>query len=131
MDIDQLKALRDEGLTFGSHSSSHSLLSFILARSKLLTEIRGSQVALQEMLGVQVRAIAYPGGHVNRRARSITARYYDLGFATHLGLKGEFGDPYLIPRFDPSFCGDLEHLHFEKELSIYSNPRSCHEKHNA
>ncbi len=116
MGLDRLKALQAEGVAFGSHSRCHPPLT-LLDHNRLVSEIRDSKVALEDMLGVPVRTLAYPGGHVDRRVRAVTQRYYDLGFATHLGAHGVFGDPYRIPRFDPSFCGELDD--FRRELRAY------------
>jgi peptidoglycan/xylan/chitin deacetylase (PgdA/CDA1 family) len=118
LDLDQLRALQAEGVSFGSHSRTHRPLSFLLRRAALLSEIQGSKHKLEDIFGVPIRTMAYPGGHVSRRVRNLTARHYELGFATHLGAKGRFGDPYLIPRFDPSFCSEIDD--FRRELQVYS-----------
>jgi peptidoglycan/xylan/chitin deacetylase (PgdA/CDA1 family) len=105
LNLDQLKALRDGGVAFGSHSRSHRLL-VLRTNASLKAELRESQAALEELLDVKIRTLAYPGGHTNRRVCEATARYYDLGFATDADLSGSFCDPYRIPRFDPSFHQD-------------------------
>jgi peptidoglycan/xylan/chitin deacetylase (PgdA/CDA1 family) len=105
LSLDQLKKLRDEGVAFGSHSCSHRLL-ILRTNSTLNAELRESQLALEELLDVKIRTLAYPGGHTNRRVCEATKRYYDLGFATDADLSGLFCDPYRIPRFDPSFHQD-------------------------
>jgi peptidoglycan/xylan/chitin deacetylase (PgdA/CDA1 family) len=117
MDHRQLKELQAEGLAIGSHSCTHLSLTYV-DRATLLSEIRGSKHALAEMLGVPIRTFAYPGGDVDDRVRDMTARHYDLAFATSLQRKGTFGDPYLIPRFDPSFCRGLND--FRRKLVVYA-----------
>jgi peptidoglycan/xylan/chitin deacetylase (PgdA/CDA1 family) len=117
LDLDQLTALRAEGVTIGSHSCSHRLLAY-LDDAALDSELGESQRVLQERLGAPVRTFAYPGGHVDPRVRVATARYYDLGFATTTDSSQATSDPYLIPRFDPCFYGDLDK--FRRELQARS-----------
>lgn len=114
--LDQLKRLRDEGVTIGCHSRSHRPL-VMLDDADLLTELRDSQRRLETELAVRVRAFAYPGGHVDRRVRDATELYYDLGFATTVDAHGWWCDPFLIPRFDPTFFQDP--AAFRRELQAH------------
>jgi hypothetical protein len=90
-----------------------------LEEAELISEVRDSQIILEQSLGIPIQAIAYPGGHVNRQVRQVAERYYNLGFATDLNVGAAAGDPYRIPRFDPSFCQNLSH--FRKKFSDYIN----------
>jgi peptidoglycan/xylan/chitin deacetylase (PgdA/CDA1 family) len=117
LSLEQLKALKGEGVAFGSHSRSHAALVW-LTNSALIAELRESQSALEELLDMRIRTFAYPGGHANRRVCEMTGRYYDLGFATSVRLSGSFCDPYRIPRLDPSFHQDLDA--FRREMQAHA-----------
>ena len=107
MDIHQLKVLQDQGLVLGSHSCSHRQLTS-LDREELLVEIRDSKLVLEGIFNTKISTFAYPGGHVNQAVRDAVAQYYDLGFTVYIEAHGSTCDPYMIERFDPSFCRDLE-----------------------
>ena len=117
LSLEQLKTLKDEGVAFGSHSRSHPALVG-LTNAALIAELCESQCALEELLNMKIRTLAYPGGHTNRRVCEMTRRYYDLGFATSVNLSGSFCDPYRIPRLDPSFHQDLDA--FRRELHVHA-----------
>lgn len=117
LDRAQLQYLRDEGVTLASHSRTHLPL-VALGERPLLSEIRDSKRALEQLFETPIRALAYPGGHVNQRVRDVTAAHYELGFATTTDATARFCDAYLIPRFDPSFCADLSA--FQDELTKQS-----------
>ncbi len=112
LDRDQLQYLRDEGVTLASHTQTHLPL-VVLGERPLLAEIRDSKCVLEQSFEAPIRALAYPGGHVNQRVRDATAEHYELGFATTTDATARCCDAYLIPRFDPSFCGDLYAFHAE------------------
>jgi len=115
LDCDQLIALRDEGVIIGSHTCTHPALPYI-SREDQLSEIKDSKKKLEDLLGISVRALSYPGGHVNGQIAAMVAEQYDLGFATSVQVKGRFHDPYFIPRIDPWFFGDLNE--FRKALQF-------------
>jgi peptidoglycan/xylan/chitin deacetylase (PgdA/CDA1 family) len=107
MDVVQLKELLAAGVVFGSHSCSHRQLTQ-LGKKERLVEIRDSKKELEDMFGVPIRTFAYPGGHVNRAVRDTVSHYYELGFAVSTGKCGDTCDPYMIERFDPGFCIDID-----------------------
>ncbi|MDQ5822904.1 MAG: polysaccharide deacetylase family protein [Chloroflexota bacterium] len=119
--LDQLRFLQEEGVVIGSHSRTHPILA-LLDDAALQNEIGGSRVVLEELLGRPVSTFAYPGGHVDQRIRELTARNYDLGFATDREHGGSFCDPYTIARIDPSFFWDLDN--FRAELAAHAGLRA-------
>lgn len=117
LDEAQVRQLAAEGVVIGSHSRSHPVLVQLDADA-LETELRGSQDDLERLVGVPVRAIAYPGGAVDDAVRRAASAVYDLGFATQSPRDGATCDRFLVPRFDPCFFGDLEM--FRRELLAHS-----------
>lgn len=59
---DDLRAMRDAGMTIGSHSRSHPYLTKITDPAVLWSEIDGSKQTLEKNLGITVREFAYPFG---------------------------------------------------------------------
>lgn len=107
LDAATLRRLQAEGAAIGSHSRTHRPL-VRLGAGELEQELRGSRDELEALLGAPVRALAYPGGAHGPEVRECAARFYDLGFATDAPHDGARCDPFLIPRFDPCFHGDLD-----------------------
>ena len=69
----EIRQLRDEGHTIGSHTLSHRRLSE-LSDNELLDEISGSRSMLSEQIGEEVHWFAYPFGNVE----SISAKASEL-----------------------------------------------------
>ncbi len=109
----QIEELLAAGVEIGSHSRTHPNLTQ-LDEAALLGEIGSSKERLEELFQVKIRAFAYPGGHHCLQVRRMTAEYYELGFAASAPSCSAQGDPYSLPRFDPSFCKNLEQ--FERML---------------
>jgi peptidoglycan/xylan/chitin deacetylase (PgdA/CDA1 family) len=98
MSWDDLKKLRDAGMTIGSHSASHKPLD-TLAGEALRDEIEGSRLALQGELGIAVDHFAYPQGRFTAAAEAEVSRAgYVAGWATRKGRKLASGDLTAIRR---------------------------------
>lgn len=106
LDYHQLRYLSSQGVTMGSHSRSHPMLTF-LKQDRLVGELNGSKQALEQVLGVSIDVFAYPGGHVDKSVCQETSHYYKLAFATSRETGAVPGHPYRLPRIDASFCTDL------------------------
>lgn len=118
----ELRQLRDAGVVLASHSKRHIPLMKV-DDEELRTELAGSRRELESLLGIKVPTFAYPGGNVDQRIRDMTAEFYDLGFATDVDADGSHCDPFLIPRFDPCFFGDLEKFRLELQRRCGLPPR--------
>lgn len=59
---ENLRALRDAGMTIGSHTRSHPFLTKITDQNILWNEINGSKETLEKHLGITVNEFAYPFG---------------------------------------------------------------------
>lgn len=95
---DDLKRLRDEGMTIGSHSATHARLDG-LHGDALREEIEGSRRDLQSQLGIQIRHFAYPQGRYSPEAEKLVADAgYVSGWATRKGRPLAPGDVTAIKR---------------------------------
>ena len=98
MDWDQVRALRGQGFTFGSHTVDHAILTSETEAS-VAQQLRDSQEVIRRELGVAPRHFAYPrGAHDERGVRLVES----AGFASAVttvarGVGGDF-DRFRIPR---------------------------------
>lgn len=70
---DQLKEMRDAGMTIGNHSRSHPYLATITDSYTLWDEIYGSKQVLEKELGVPINQFAYPFGQYNEATLKMVA----------------------------------------------------------
>jgi peptidoglycan/xylan/chitin deacetylase (PgdA/CDA1 family) len=89
MTWDDLRALRDAGMSVQSHSRSHRTLQTV-PLERLGEELGGSRETLEHELGDPVLAISYPVGKRLGRAPAIRAAIraagYELGFSNASGV---------------------------------------------
>jgi peptidoglycan/xylan/chitin deacetylase (PgdA/CDA1 family) len=98
MSWDDLKTLRDAGMTIGSHSATHTPFDG-LGGDALRAEIAGSREKLQAGLGIPIRHFAYPQGRFTPEAEAEVARAgYQSGWATRKGRPLKTGDVTAIRR---------------------------------
>jgi L-malate glycosyltransferase len=95
---DEVRALQDVGISFGSHTLSHRLLT----RSDPETakfEIERSRHELEDRLGAKVHAFSYPWGAASRLTRELV-KEAGYGLAVTLGgkLANQAADTWLLPR---------------------------------
>jgi glycosyltransferase involved in cell wall biosynthesis len=95
---DEVSTMRAAGISFGSHTLNHVLLTHMQpARAEL--EIRRSRQELQERLDLDICSFSYPWGAANSFVRdAVKSAGYDYAVATHPRLVDENGDPRFIPR---------------------------------
>jgi len=86
---DELRAMRDAGMTIGSHSRSHPYLTRIEDPTKLLNEILGSKQVLERELGTTIKEFAYPFGQYSP---SIVAAVAQAGYLSARGDRYYKGD---------------------------------------
>lgn len=93
-----VRDLRREGMTFGSHTRTHAPLTR-LEPAAALEEMRGSRLALESVLGEPVRVLCYPYSKQDVRVRRL-AREAGYKAATRGGgqLNGKRRDPFALRR---------------------------------
>ena len=95
----QIAELHAGGVTFGSHTSTHEILTVIPA-AQAEQEIVSSREAIQEKLGVSCHLFSYPNGNYSEQVRELVAQAgYKLAFLDQEpGVWTRDCDPLLIPR---------------------------------
>jgi peptidoglycan/xylan/chitin deacetylase (PgdA/CDA1 family) len=97
---EHISAMRETGFTFQSHTRLHPDLT-TLSDSELTDELAGSRQDLEELLGEQVRYLAYPYGRLNEQVIDTTrAAGYDAAFSTQPGFNRMDVNHYRIRRLD-------------------------------
>jgi peptidoglycan/xylan/chitin deacetylase (PgdA/CDA1 family) len=95
---DQVKEMSSNGIDFGSHTVTHPLLTYENDVA-VQHELTASKQALEERLGKEVQAFAYPNGDWNDRVRKMVKDAgYQVAFTTQRGWYLAGQDPYAIPR---------------------------------
>jgi peptidoglycan/xylan/chitin deacetylase (PgdA/CDA1 family) len=109
---DQLRQLAREGLTLGSHTRTHAILTKV-APQQMREEIQGSQEDLQREIGVCLPIFCYPNGNHNDQVVFVLREQgMRLGFTTLSGPNKMVSvDPLrlhrtvIMPRTTPAiFC---------------------------
>jgi peptidoglycan/xylan/chitin deacetylase (PgdA/CDA1 family) len=87
--------MRNAGISFGSHTVTHPVLSK-LSLDQVQHEIQESKKVIEESLGIPVRTFAYPSGKKNDFNPSIKALLKDAGYTC--ALTTQFGTNEWWPR---------------------------------
>lgn len=99
MSWEEVARLHRGGVTFGSHTSTHEILTSVsLAQAE--EEIAGSRERIEENLGGSCRLFSYPNGDCSQGVRNLAQQAgYQLAFLNRdPGVWTEKCDPYRIPR---------------------------------
>ena len=110
-------ALRDlaslRGVQIGAHGATHVALSQC-DDSSLHVELMSSRHYLEDVLGFEVRSLAYPYGAVDLRVRDAAlAAGYNLGACSLAGINHQDRDPLLLARTAIMAC-DNDRLFSQK-----------------
>lgn len=100
LDAEEIRDMQKRGCSFHSHTRSHASLPK-LDDAELADQLLGSRLALAELLGHEVRYIAYPFGHLDERVEDATrAAGYRAAFATQPGFNRQDVNRFRIRRLD-------------------------------
>lgn len=122
---DELRALRDQGVTIGAHSMSHQRFSWRLYdedeqayQMRLYDECAQSKESLERELGLACDLFAYPYGEDPAAARAAVRR---AGYKAAFTVRGDTewdGDVYSIPRVDGLQAHQLVRARSDEPLPI-------------
>jgi len=100
LSVDEIRNMQQRGCTFHSHTRTHASLP-TLDDGQLVDQLQGSRQALTELLGHEVRYIAYPFGHLDARVEAATrAAGYRAAFSTQPGFNRRDVNPFRVRRLD-------------------------------
>ena len=120
---DEIRYLKNQGVTIGAHSHSHRHLPE-LTIDELKKEIEDSNKVFLKELGEIPLLFAYPYGEVNKKIIELLKKYkFKVAFGQHSGVINETSNMYYLPRFSLNEkYGDIQRVQFAantKGLGIY------------
>lgn len=99
----ELSQLRAAGITLGTHSQNHEILTSLPSLELIDGELRESKRDLEEHCADECSAVAYPnGGHNDQVVERTRAAGYRRAFTTTPGVWTKETDPLRIPRMNIS-----------------------------
>ena len=100
LDADEIRDMQQRGVRFESHTRSHARLP-TLDDAALADQLAGSRERLSDLLGRDVRYLAYPyGQHDPRVEAAAQSAGYRAAFSTRPGFNRAGADPFCIRRLD-------------------------------
>jgi len=118
MNAAEVKQLADSGMSIGSHTSTHPLLSQ-LAPDVAWSEMAGSRTRLESILGLPIWALAYPFGYPESVSPQIFEMVERIGFeAAFTNVGGGLGADlprHAMPRIHVS--AEMRTAEFEAHVS--------------
>jgi peptidoglycan/xylan/chitin deacetylase (PgdA/CDA1 family) len=100
LDEEEIHDMQQRGVSFHSHTRSHASLP-TLEDAQLTDQLAGSREKLTQLLGREVRYIAYPFGHVDERVEAATRTAgYRAAFSTQPGFNRREVNRFRIRRID-------------------------------
>lgn len=111
MTWDQLRILRDEGVTIGHHTANH-LRMVDASEEEIRSEIARASARFEAELGFVPTLFAYPYGDFGARERALVVKAgFDAAFGQFSSVAGAQGDQFALPRFALNEqYGDLDRL---------------------
>lgn len=127
---DQIRELKNEGVSIGAHSHSHYHMSD-LSINEVKKEIEISNNIFLKELGSIPALFAFPYGEANQEIINLLKEYkFKVAFGQHSGVVNETSNLYYLPRFSLNErYGEIDRIKFaanSKGLGVYdfipSNP---------
>ncbi len=120
LDIEAVREMRAENVTFGSHTMTHPYLTGI-GPAQRTREIHESKAVLEDLLGEEIRHFCYPGGDFNAAVvEEARAAGYASGLTCIRGAATSGDDPLILPRkaisFGDSLIGYFWKLHMKHKV---------------
>tara|TARA_Y100000741_G_scaffold209138_1_gene159287 strand:- start:805 stop:1818 length:1014 start_codon:yes stop_codon:yes gene_type:complete len=120
---DQIRELRDEGVSIGAHSHSHYHMSE-LSIDEVINEIEISNNIFLKELGEIPPLFAFPYGEANEEIMNLLKEYkFKVAFGQHSGVINETSNLYYLPRFSLNErYGEIDRVKFAanaKGLGVY------------
>ncbi|MBU2512202.1 polysaccharide deacetylase family protein [bacterium] len=109
MTWEQMREMKQAGVTFAAHSHSHPYLvrqnrneSQLQWKKRVIDEIKVSRQRLKEELGAESKLFAYPYGEYNSEIKQIVLEMGLIGIGQHSGSVWPGSDFGALPRFPMS-----------------------------
>jgi peptidoglycan/xylan/chitin deacetylase (PgdA/CDA1 family) len=101
MTWDDVRELRAKGMSIGSHTLSHALLTSVALTEKLRKEVIESKQRLEYQLGLTIDEFCYPAGHHDQVVmRLLRESGYRAAYTCQPGFNRPGTDPFRIRRIN-------------------------------
>lgn len=99
LSVSELKELSSlPGVTIGAHGDTHCDLT-LCDDVSLRRELKGSKAYLEDVLGHEIFAMAYPYGKANKRVRTfVEEAEYSLAVSSYFNINSPRRDPLMLGR---------------------------------
>jgi peptidoglycan/xylan/chitin deacetylase (PgdA/CDA1 family) len=101
---EQVKVMSQGGISFGSHTVSHPILSKI-SKAEAMAELQQSKTAIEDRLSKTVKSFAYPSGRIEdynaETIRALKECSYDCAVTVRFGANEVGHDPFELRRATP------------------------------
>jgi len=95
-----IRFLAENGVTFGSHTQNHQILTCI-PLNEVKHEIETSKRVIEQTLGSDCALFSYPNGNFSPQVKELVARAgYRFAFSTRTGAWTRECDRWLVPRIN-------------------------------
>ena len=99
LEWNEIKTMAGNGIEFGSHGKSHSIL--IETGVDLDNELLQSKSVVESQLHNPIRSFSYPNGDYTREIAERVRQYgYDLAFVTENGFVSHLDNPMTLKRIN-------------------------------
>ena len=120
---DQIRKLKEEGVTIGAHSHTHAHLPDI-SIEEVRKEIETSNKIFLKELGEIPNLFAFPYGEATSEIMQLIKEFkFKVSFGQHSGIINETSNMYYLPRFSLNEkYGEIDRLRFaalSKGLGVY------------
>lgn len=96
---DDVRRLRDEGVTIGAHSHAHPSLPALSVEDGA-ADLEHAMAVFDRELGARPTLFAYPYGEADREAMALAGRLgFEVAFGQHSGVAWAGDDRWYLPRF--------------------------------
>ncbi len=102
LSMKEIAEMHGDGVAIGSHTNTHQILTGV-SPDAVRQEVRKSKGAIENALGGECKAFAYPNGNWSPEIKHILAEEgIELAFTTEVGAWTATSDPLSIPRVNVS-----------------------------
>ena len=121
MTWDQIRELKNAGVTIGAHGAAHSHMG-ALSPDEIRADIERSVRRIEEELGERPALFSFPHGEMTLAARdAIAAAGFEAAFGQHSGVVNGALDRYMLPRFSINGVHGTE-VEFIKRINTLGLP---------
>lgn len=96
---DEVRKMGEDGITFGSHTKTHAILTNLDKVDKIQNELTGSKAVIERETGNKARSFCFPNGNSSPNLiEAVKENGYDCAFIGERGTLSNTHSPYNLKR---------------------------------